>query len=196
MDDYNSNFKDCPYNMPIMGISPKGIHFIGRRYQFNDPKNSANGASINVSRLDPITGKIIGTINLVKWKPFIGDFETKRFNMNEFLNNFGRNREKVEPVKSVTPNEKKYGFPDAIMVGKALKKYKISSGVAYRWMHENILEYRMVGKNRYVPRSKFAELAANHADKRRGKPKKKVAASPVITYTPVTSKHPWWKFWK
>ena len=190
--------------MNIMGISPKGIYFIGRRYKFNDYKNPANGLSISVSRLDPITGRTIGTINLVKWKPFVGYFETKKL-INEFIDDFEKN--KIKPVKFVTLNEKKYGFSDAIMVNKALKKYKISSGVAYRWMREGRSPFIMVGKNRYVPQDKFAELAAKHKYRPRDKSKKprikkEIAALPVepaahaVTITQITPKHPWWKFWK
>jgi len=58
-----------------------------------------------------------------------------------------------------------------------------------------ILEYSMVGKNRYVPREKFAELAENHADKRRIKPKKKASVPAVIPAYVVSPKR-WWQFWK
>jgi hypothetical protein len=151
-------------------------------------RDSANGLSVNVTRLDPITGQIIGTINIVKWKPFNGGFE-KNFKPNTTVR-LGR------PSKNPLNAKQKYGFSDPIITSKAMKKNRISSGVAYRWMRDGKLEYHIVGKNRYVSRSKFAELAEQHHDKDVGVSRKKVAASPVITYTPVTSKHPWWKFWK
>jgi hypothetical protein len=181
MDDYYSNVKDCPIGITIAGISSTGMNIIGRRSNANAKKDHRNGKTVNVSRLHPITGRKIGTVNIVKWKPFDGKFDIKNLPDHS--------------VKIISSTEKKYGFPDAIMVGKALKKYKISSGVAYRWMHENILEYRMVGKNRYVPRGKFAELAANHSDKRRGKPKKKASVPAVIPAYVVPPKR-WWQFWK
>jgi hypothetical protein len=189
MEDYNSNVKDCPFYVNIMGISPTGIHFIGRRYESNMKRDSANGLSINVSRLDPITGHIIGTINTVKWKPFNGSFE-KNFNSNTPVVS-GR------PPRPSLNAKQKYGFADPIMTNKAMKKYKISSGVAYRWMHNGELEYRIVGKNRYVPRAKFVELAENHHGRHLNKRKKnKVVAARVITYPPVTTQKRWWQFWK
>jgi len=195
MDDYNSNIKDCPFKVNIMGISPKGIIFIGRRYESNMSRDSADGRYVNVARLDPVSGHMIGTMNLVKWKLFTGSFEKRKFNKEQFLNDYKLNRKQMDPIKFVTPTEKKYGFRYPIMAAKAMKKYKISSGVAYRWMALGILEYSMVGKNRYVPREKFAELAENHADKRRIKPKKKASVPAVIPAYVVSPKR-WWQFWK
>ena len=177
MDDYNKDVKSCPFGQTVMGVSATGVHIIARRYASCVKRDSASGRSINVAKLDPITGRQLGTMTIVKWKPFNGDFA----------------KNKVEKPKD---NSMTYPFKNPILTRNAMKKYKISAGVAYRWMRDGLLPYHYIGRNRYVPKDKFFELACKHIYREPHKPKrsKRIVRNAVVV-APVVTKR-WWQFWK
>jgi hypothetical protein len=159
-----------------MAVSPNGVHFIGRRVPSSAKSDPVNGKSTSVSKLDPITGRFMGSYRAVKWKPFEGKFISPKYMASDLFAN-------------IKPTQQSIAGKDYGNMTSLCKKYKISPAVAYRWVKKGKLNTILVGTKRFAVKKEFESLAAHHASR---KPKKKIKKA-VIANAP---KKKWWQFWR
>jgi hypothetical protein len=203
MDDYRTDVKAIPMGMTIMGISPKGIHFIGRRTPSNVYYDARSGKTICVSKLDPITGEYLGSYRAVKWKPFDGTFQNSKSKI-KVIDGVAHNQNKkkkllpsvtdIDNLKKKMPNGKVDSYKN---LTKLMKKHKVSAGAAYRWIHENKLDSAKVNSSRLVNEEQFIALCSSETYKRnwRGRKRKTVQQTNAVSIQPAPQKK-WYQFWK
>lgn len=211
MVDYSTDLKACPFNVPVMGITITGIYVIGQRrnddFASYDEAKRSGGKTLVVYKLDPITGKMIGTVNIVKWAEFKGEFD------------------KPKKPRSITSNDKTDDQYERMRV--LSKRFGVNEGVAYRWIKKGKVKSHIFMNKRMVKVSQFADLAKkyhakmdaiksensvaweNHIRKISHLKNVKATLPQTTTLAPVKVKKPrvkkpkvvepkkrWWQFWK
>jgi hypothetical protein len=201
-DDYRTDIKKIPMGMTIMAVSPSGIHFIGRRNPSCVYYDARSGKTVAVNKLDPITGAYVGSYRAVKWKPFEGTFQNSK-SKTKVIEGVAKIQTKkrssvsisnIDNLKKKMPNGNVDSYKS---LTKLMKKHKVSTGAAYRWIYDKKLDSVKIGSSRLVNEEQFTALCSSEAYRRtwRGRKRKPVQQTNTVSVQPAPQKR-WWQFWR